>query len=1313
MRFLGRGAPMNYNKQTVDIRKSMKWLVYTWKKIQKEKNKLKKKKLDTEFKKRIKNIASRIDSIIKQFEKNVYKLNYNATLLNVNGVKGFINTNGNHFVISQNQRPPISQMRRILNILSKTNVNGVTKTMNNLKNQVNMGTQANAPVNAVTQTGMNTGKQANAPVNTGKQANAPVNTGKQANVSPTPTSNFQKKLIEGRKRLKKANQQGINNKSYINFTKSLNSNYRRIVTDDNSCEQLEKFLKFLTEKKNKRKNRPGYEFEIYLIDMSIKQTADMLTRCVRRGEPTNNNSNPEANKNAAIKKLLLNAGVQNTNFVNNSPMGVLESALVRKRLEAVRGDNPSNPNYSKLRNKVSALVTKQGYTVEQLKNIVLGKSKNGNGDLRNKLASLEAEIASLRGQKGKERKVTRLRQNKQELLNRVANLEKSQRNALAVGTQEVQRLRTNVASLQAGLKGTKKGTQSSKKLRKQLESAKLQLTNALTRKNEEHRLALEAKNEELKAEQTKAAQLNSLVRKALVNSGENSPAVARLRTELELAKTSIAETVAERNAIIANKNATERSARNKNSRLQASALQVAKLNRGKRYVLNSFRKQLNAEKARASNLSAKLNAEIAQKGEHTRAAENFRTKLAEANANKTRIQAEFENAKRRQAYNSVAKNAAHNAVVARLRKLETNLANAEQKVKKAEANKSTSEQEKNNLLVIAQRKANELQQQLNTAVASKTVSNEAKANAEKALKNHKAASTIQEAFRKYKSEEELSNLRKKLSLANAGSQNATNLRRQIEQAKQNLASKNARGKELEKQIQLAIEEGKKIKNELTNAHGKEKQKLENQLKNAIANAENARQEQIKQQANVGATKAEKEAVKRNLATHKEDLEKLKSVLRERNNTSALKNASFAAKNSELQAERKRVEKLTANLKKATGENANAIRAELALARNSVRQTTAERNALKGNLATKQSERNAALANVERLKGSNARRRAEVLKNITRYATTARTPDFRNMWTVLQRAREYNNDNFKNVTGAVQERLAQELHRIVSTKTLSHMVPQLLRNTEPNLREMVRQKILELNLGKARVTMKPENQAYIGLLARHRNKLQNQNYEGYILAISGDSKKAGAKPAFGGGGSAPSKTTDTKMVVPLQARPISSRPVSPMRKTQWRSDTVPRSQPRSRPVTPGPQLSKEQNRNRTREKPSNLPTSYAIGIPVQVARGLSRGGMKSDVSEEFEEWINDTYGKVKGLTAKNILRLKRIPVKNGLDTAKKSANKTVTTIILQAMERANRENREKRQQLSTRSETSAMSVASSLGKQEPQRRRKAGLPPPGS
>jgi hypothetical protein len=174
---------MNYTKQYTDIKKLMKGIVYDWKKIQKTKNIQAQKKMKRAFNTKLKLVLSKVDTVIKRFESNLYKLKFNQNLLNVNGVRGHINTNGNHYVPNVNTPPAISQMKKILNTLSKTGGNNVNATMNELKTQINGSTQTNKS-NGSTQTNKsNGGTQTNNKSNGGTQTNNKSNGGTQTNKS--------------------------------------------------------------------------------------------------------------------------------------------------------------------------------------------------------------------------------------------------------------------------------------------------------------------------------------------------------------------------------------------------------------------------------------------------------------------------------------------------------------------------------------------------------------------------------------------------------------------------------------------------------------------------------------------------------------------------------------------------------------------------------------------------------------------------------------------------------------------------------------------------------------------------------------------------------------------------------------------------------------------------------------------------------------------------------------------------------------------------------------------------------------------------
>jgi len=247
----------NYNKQYMDLMKAVKGLVYSWKKVSKTEDKNKKSALKKDFLKKLADTASKIDSVIKSFESNIYKLPFNVTVLNVNGVKGFINTNGNHYVMNANTPAPIAKMKNILKLLTKSKQNGVSNTIAKLQSQV--GTQTNVNKNSPPNK-KNSSTSMNAPPNKKNSSTSPPNK-KSANASTS--TNAPKKNSNLNIRLTKQEQEFMN----------------RLRQTENKAQAA---VNALEAKLSKKSNNEGVQQKLKAAEQALKNAHNKLANAEKK-----------------------------------------------------------------------------------------------------------------------------------------------------------------------------------------------------------------------------------------------------------------------------------------------------------------------------------------------------------------------------------------------------------------------------------------------------------------------------------------------------------------------------------------------------------------------------------------------------------------------------------------------------------------------------------------------------------------------------------------------------------------------------------------------------------------------------------------------------------------------------------------------------------------------------------------------------------------------------------------------------------------------------------------------------------------------
>lgn len=490
----------NYNKHYVDLSKAVKGLVYKWKMVRKTEDNKKKSALKTEFRKNLSKTASNVDTVIRQFEKNISRLPFNVTLLNVNGVKGFINTNGTRYVMSANTPAPVAKMKRILSILSKSKQNGISNTIAKLSAQV--GTQTSANKNVPTKKNSSTSMNV-------------VSTKKNSSVGPNTLN--------------------------IRLTNQERMFMNRLRKTENKAQAA---VNALEAKLSKKSNNEDVKKKLEAAEKALKNARNKLANAEKKippiplvpNKPSEFSLNNISNQN---RELISKFGIVHTNFISaDSTMNVLNH--VRTRLTFANIKNVSKFNLSEL----NAL---KKYTLGNLKNYVLYK-----------------QIHNLKsGKKVTEELQTLLNSEKKKSTSKNTLIESLKRQASnAKAALEAAKQAANIASNANRAKAeanVQKAKAEANAIKAQLANASTR--NKAAAKAEVNRLESElestraAKNAELASEKAKVANLSTKLETEIQQKGTNSQAASNLRAQLEAAMKSVNETTAELRSVRANKNA--------------------------------------------------------------------------------------------------------------------------------------------------------------------------------------------------------------------------------------------------------------------------------------------------------------------------------------------------------------------------------------------------------------------------------------------------------------------------------------------------------------------------------------------------------------------------------------------------------------------------------------------------------------------------------------------------------------------------------------------------------------------------------------
>ena len=506
-------------------------------------------------------------------------------------------------------------MKKILSILSKTNVNGATKTMNNLKNQVNTGTQANLPANAV---------KNSKPVN--------VNTGAPPPPPPPPPPikrNLKKEMKEILKVRRERLTQKLNNNQNNRSKAFINEMRKNIFQNNNSksCEKLQMFLNALQKEKAQYHNKPGTKFFENIIDEYIEKTKEEIKTCTnsKSRNGLNNNAGTKSKTNGkSIKKIVTTNASTNTGNT-----GVKANAPVNANLSKVRNAMKSlniknNFNYNSLKNNISKIAdtSKQNavetlynknanqlrYTKEYMKKAFVNaggilsvtsmfvpvpvrtaQERNTNARLKKAKQKKQSNANKIEAESLK--KNAELKAEKEAVLKLQANLDRVKANKGA-NSQTAKNLDAKLALAQNAVRETAAERNA---LKQSVNTTTAKLTKAeanILGRN----ASLAKKNAELKAEKEAVLKLQANLDRVKANKGANSQTAKNLDAKLALAQNAVRETAAE---LVTAKEAQARleaSNAEKASKLATLETNVKERSNRKKVIMNITNKALKTNK---------------------------------------------------------------------------------------------------------------------------------------------------------------------------------------------------------------------------------------------------------------------------------------------------------------------------------------------------------------------------------------------------------------------------------------------------------------------------------------------------------------------------------------------------------------------------------------------------------------------------------------------------------------------------------------------------------------------------------------------